>query len=370
MKIRITNGMYASILVNMVYAKAIGVTQGMLAREVGHDMWLATAFATLQGIGMIYLGYLALKKTPEMDFVELASAAFGRWFGIVVSLVLIAFFFGAFGTVMLTFVYHLRDYFLPEMPLFVFVMAALAIGWYGAFHGLEVMARMAFAGIFFILLLNGLILIGTFHQMDLDNLRPVMEDGLPKILWASRHSDTDWALATMVAAMILPMVKKPEVRGRSGMEGIALGGAMVVLWPILETAVLSSEVTKEYIVSCMKLARSAHIGHFIQRYEMIMVACFSVSSILQITMCLFATSLAASKAVGLKDYRPMLVPVGLALGGFAYWAVDDHIRALQLMDLWPYLALPIAFGLPALLLVVRLLMKKRIRKAAAAAPPS
>jgi len=370
MKIRITNGMFVAILINMVYAKAIGVTQGMIAREIGQDMWLATSFATLQGVGMIYIGYLVLKKTPNMDFVELGSAALGRWFGIVVSLVLVVFFFGAFGSVMLTFVYHMRDYFLPEMPLFMFVIAALGIGLYGAFYGLEVMARMAFAGVFFILLLNGLIILGSFHQIDLENLRPVAESGLPRILWASRHGDTDWAMATMVAGMILPFVKHPEVRGRAGMAGIALGGVMVALWPILETGVLSSEVTKEYIIACMKLARSAHIGHFIQRYEMIMVAFFSVSSILQMMMCLFAASLAVSKAVGLKDYRPMLLPVGLALGGFAYWAVDDHLRALELLDLWPYLALPIAVGLPTVLLAARWLAKNKIKKAAAAAPPS
>ncbi|WP_309121921.1 GerAB/ArcD/ProY family transporter [Paenibacillus sp.] len=370
MKIRITNGMFVAILVNMVYAKAIGVTQGMVAREIGQDMWLATTLATLQGVGMIYLSYVVLKKTPQMDFVELANAAFGRWFGMFVTLALIVFFFGAFGTVMLTFVYHLRDYFLPEMPLFAFVLAALGIGWFAAYHGLEVMGRMAFGGVFFILLLNALILIGSYMEIDLDNLRPVMESGLPKILWASRHSDTDWAMATMVAGMIQPMVKNPEVRGRSGMAGIALGGVMVAMWPLLEAGVLSAEVTQEYFVSCMKLARNAHIGHFIQRYEMIMVACFSVSSILQITMCLFTASIAASKAVGLKDYRPMLIPIGLALGAFAYWALRDHMRALELMEMWPYLALPIAIGLPALLLVARLLAKKRVRKAAEAAPPS
>ncbi|TLS50967.1 spore gernimation protein [Paenibacillus antri] len=370
MKIRITNGMFVAILVNMVYAKAIGVTQGMVAREIGQDMWIATALATLQGIGMIYFSYIVLKKTPQMDFVELANAALGRWFGLLVSVMLIVFFFGAFGTVLLTFVYHLRDYFLPEMPLFVFVLAALGIGWYAAYHGLEVMGRMAFAGVFFILLLNALIMIGSYPDIDMDNLRPVMESGLPSILWASRHSDTDWAMATMVAGMIQPMVKNPEVRGRSGMVGIALGGIMVGMWPILEAGVLSAEVTQEYFVSCMKLARNAHIGHFVQRYEMIMIACFSVSSILQITMCLFAASIAASKAAGLKDYRPMLIPVGLALGGFGYWAVHDHMLALELMELWPYLALPIAVGLPAMLLAARLLAKKRVRKAAEAAPPS
>ena len=370
MKIQITNGMYVALLINLVYAKAIGITQGMIAREVGQDMWLATLFATLQGMAMIYLGYIVLRRTPKHDFVELGISLLGRWFGVLISLLMVAFFAGAFFTVMVTFVYHMRDYFLPEMPLYIFVIAAVGIGWYGAYHGLEVMARMAYVGVFFVLLLNGLILVGSFHQIDLENLRPVAETGLPRILWASRHSDADWAIATMATAMILPMVRNPEVRGRSGIAGIAIGGLLVLLWPILETVVLSSEVAQQYIVACMKLARSAHMGHFIQRYEMIMVACFSVSSLLQIMMCLFASAHGVSKAIGWKDYRPMLIPVGLALGGLAYWGVEDHMRAIDLLNVWPYLALPIAFGLPTTLLALRLAMRRKVEKAAATPPPS
>lgn len=41
MKVQITNGMFMALVINMLYAKAVGVTQGAMAREVGGDIWLS-----------------------------------------------------------------------------------------------------------------------------------------------------------------------------------------------------------------------------------------------------------------------------------------------------------------------------------------
>jgi spore germination protein KB len=367
MKVQITSGMFVALIINLVYAKAIGVSQGMIAREVGHDMWIATLLAIVQGAAMMYIGYVIVSKAPSLNFPDTAAALLGHWFGRAVAIVLLLFFLLAFGAVMITYVYHLRDYFLPEHPLALFIAAALVVGAAGAYYGIEVMARMAFVGLFFVFLLNIMLSAGSLGNFDIRNLQPVLENGMPKVLLASRHHDVDWAMATMMAAVIMPTVASKGGRaiGRAGLLGILIGGLLIMQWPILEAGVLSGEVTSQYIVSCMKLARSAHIGQFLHRYEMLMIAFFAVSCLIQVMACVYCSALMAHRIIGKRggNYRRMVLPMCAVLGGFGYWVVEDHLRALHLLNLWPWAALPVAFGLPALLLALRWLLPHKLKGA-------
>ncbi|MNY75158.1 hypothetical protein D3C86_2143600 [compost metagenome] len=55
----------------------------------------------------------------------------------------------------------------------------------------------------------------------------------------------------------------------------------------------------------------------------------------------------------------MLIPTALMLGGFSYWIVTDHFRAMiYAEDYWPLVAVPIAIGMPLLLLVAGIIRKK------------
>ncbi|WP_336771395.1 GerAB/ArcD/ProY family transporter [Paenibacillus sp. MMO-58] len=362
---RISNGMFIAMIVNLIFVKAIGVTQGELARVIGQDMWIATFIGMLQGIVIMYITYLALRKTPDRDFISLGGAVLGKWFAALVALVIFVFYLAAFGPIMITYVYHLQEYFLPEAPISLFIIASLLVGALGCYYGLEVIARIALVGLLFIFFLNGLIIIGSTHEFDIRNLLPVLESGLPQTAAASLHFDADWAMATMLAALIYPHVKDVKKYGaKLGIIGIVTSGLIIVIWAILEGAVLSGEVTAQYTLSCMKLARNAHIGNFLQRYEMIMIALYSISALFEVMFCVYATSVCASRIFALKSNKPMIIPVCFILGAFGYWVVNDHFWALKYLEFyWPRVALPIAFGLPVLLLLLRLMFGKKLQKA-------
>lgn len=367
MKIQISNGMFIAMILNIMYAKAIGVTQGVLARAVGQDMWLATLLGTLEGIVMMYLTYVVIRRTPDKDYVQLGQLLLGRWFSILISLVIFAFFVVAFGPIMITFVYHLRDYFLPDAPLWIFVVTSLVVGAIGCYYGLEVMARIAVIGLLFMFTLNVLITVGSMQEFDIRNLLPIMESGMPKTAKASMHYLADCAMATMMATLVLPLVKRVgQGNGRFGVLGILGSGMVIIIWAILEGAVLSSEVTSQYTLSCMKLARNAHMGTFLQRYEMIMIALYSLPALFEVMFCIYGTSVSMSRVFGLKSNRPMIIPCSIVLGIFGYWVIEDHFRAIDFLEnYWPFIALPIAIGLPIVMLLLRVMLSHKLQKKSA-----
>ncbi|MBD8070357.1 GerAB/ArcD/ProY family transporter [Bacillus sp. PS06] len=361
MKVQITNGMFMALMINMVYAKAIGVTQGSMAREVGNDIWLSTLLSIGQGLLIILFAVIIIKRLPQSDLIHQGQVLGGKWLGKLISFLLFVFFLVSYGSIMATFVYHIKDYFLPEAPILLVVMVAFLLGAYAIYFGVEVIARMALIGVFSILALNILIMIGSVPKFDVRELMPVFESGVVKTVWASRHHNADWLMAIMMSCIILPVVKKPDVWKRSGLAGIAYGGLFVAIWPILEIGVLSAEVTGQYIVSCMQMARSAEIGHFIHRYEMFMVAFFALSVLTQIMMTFLCATVSIQRLLGLKDYRRVILPVCLVLTGYGYWVVFDHERAMKITETyWVGVAHVIGIGVLALVFVLGLIFKKKL----------
>lgn len=363
-KIRISNGMFVAMIVNLLYVKSIGVTHGVLARAVGQDMWIADFLGMLQGLVMIYVTYLVIRRAPHLDLMSIGEKLLGKWFGKLLALVVFGFFLASSGPIMLTFVYHLQDYFLPEAPTILFVIAALFVGAVGCYYGLEVMARVALLGLLFVFLLNVLIIVGSTEEFDIRNLLPVLEKGLPRTAAASVNYDADCALAVMLAALILPYLKDPARNGgRLGMLGLLVSGIIAIVWGILESAVLSAEVTSQYTVACMRLSRNAHIGDFLQRYEMIMIALYSMSALFEIMFCIYGSSVCLTKLFGLANNRWMIAPCVVVIGVFSHWIVSDHFRALHFLEnIWPNIAVPIAFGLPPLMYLLVLAMGKKLRR--------
>ncbi|QOR68289.1 GerAB/ArcD/ProY family transporter [Cytobacillus suaedae] len=363
MRVQITNGMFMALIINMIYAKGIGLTQGAMAREVGGDIWISTFFAIIQGAIIMYLVVFIITRYPNGDLIDQSSILLGKYFGKFIAFSIFLFFLGAYGTIMATFIYHLKDYFLPDAPIFLFILAAFLLGAYAIHFGVEVIARMALIGVFSIILLNILLMMGSLGEFDIRELQPTLQSGFLETAWASRHHNTDWAMATMMATIILPLVKEKKAWKMSTFTSIVYSGLFILMWPILEVGVLSPEVVAQYIISCMQLARSAEIGLFIHRYEMLMIALFATSALTQIMMSLLCSSVALQKIIGLKDYRPVIIPTCLILSGFGYWIVFDHHRAMYFIEnTWVTICLSIAVGLPLLLLVLGWIFKKKLNK--------
>ena len=362
MRVQITNGMLMGLIINMVYAKAIGLTQGSMAREVGRDIWLSTIIANLAATVFIVFVVMVIQRMPKGDLIEQGRTMFGEWFGKLLAILFFVYFLSSMGPIMATFVYHLKDYFLPDAHTIIFIIVAMVVGCYAIYFGLEVMARMALIGVFSILSLNILLLLGSFGKFDIRELLPIFESGVVNTAWAGRHLFADWTMVFMMISLILPNVKQIKVWKRSNLAGIFYGAGFILMWPIVETGVLSAHVAGEYIVSCMQMARSAQMGLYIHRYEMVMVAFFAISLLTQTMVSLYCASISLQKILGLKSYRPLIIPVGLLLGGFSYWIVFDHARAMRFIENeWIGISLSIAICVPLFIWLVGFALKDKLK---------
>ncbi|WP_158234792.1 GerAB/ArcD/ProY family transporter, partial [Pseudomonas sp. 2995-1] len=91
-----------------------------------------------------------------------------------------------------------------------------------------------------------LILLGSLSYFELRHFFPVWRNGFVNAILATEHHNADWAMAIMMVAMILPMVKGQEKWTITSIRATIYGGLFIVLWPVLKVGVLSPEVAGQY----------------------------------------------------------------------------------------------------------------------------
>lgn len=366
-KVKIGELQLISLMANLVFGKAIGYTSEVLARSVGHDAWLAMLIAFL--IGFPVMGatvWLARRVGPVQPAVYLPRLL-GRPLGKLALALLAIFFFISFVTSAITIEQHISDYLMNETPMLVFVVGYTLLSLYGAYLGLEVIARLSVLGLLLTILLNISMTAGSVNHFDPVRLLPPFYHGLLPTAAASVSALPDVAFATAGALVLLPATKSPERWLRLSWWGLGLGAILVTTWTVFEIGVLGPEVTAQYLIACMQLARSAEFSIYLHRYELIMVVLFVYGVMTQSILCLYAGCELTAAVLPRKIRRGWLYAIcaGLTIPLNWWLARDRDSYGLFLAREWPAIAVPLGMGLP-LLFCLAALLRPSVRPGATA----
>ncbi|MGE5676199.1 MAG: GerAB/ArcD/ProY family transporter [Mycobacterium leprae] len=349
-----------SLMMNLVFGKSIGYSSEVMARSVGRDAWLSSLFAFITGALIITIFvWLARRFAPDgpTDYIPRLLT---RPVGVVVMLLLALFFFVSFLTSAITVEQHVNDYMMTETPFILFVVVYTLIILYGVGLGLEVACRLSVLGAGLAILMNLLLIAGSVTHFTTSNLLPMFDKGLLPVVRASAAADTDVAMATTSALFLLPLVGHKQRWLKMALVGIGLGAVLVVIWPVLEIGVMGAEVTAQYLIACMQMARAAELSIYLHRYELLMVVLWCYSVITQSMICLYCCVELITAVLPFKVNRHRLIlTVGLLSIPWNWWLAHDRDAYGDfLAHIWSTVAVAIAFGLPLLVALVALLRPK------------
>ncbi|MDF2606134.1 MAG: spore gernimation protein [Bacillales bacterium] len=354
LKERITNSMFVAIFINMMYSKSIGITQGSMAREVGNDIWIATLLSSLQALIVMLIVIWIIEKYPSIEptlkgEMKIAVSGIKK----LINILMFIFFAFAFGNTISTYVFHMRDYFLPEVPIWLLIFFATLIGVLTILYGLEVIGRTALIGVVLFCAYNILLVAGSIKEFDIRELQPVLSSGISNNLWTSRHLNADWAIPTMATFYLYPRIKKKEFVRKSSVIAIVFSSGLLVIWPILINGVISNEIASQYIVTCVQMAKSLEIGDYFHRLEIFMVLFGEIAILVQIAVILYCAAESGRQIYKLDSYKILIIPIAVAFSVYGNWLVQEHQRALNIIEhLWVTISLWTAIIVPLLFLLL------------------
>lgn len=359
-KATINNTQFCTLLACMSWPTIIGYGSGIMARQAGRGMWfsgiLALVTTGLYAVIYIYTG----RKFPGRTVVQYSQQLLGTILGKVLGFGLFLYFLLTADQSVTIYIHHINDFLLPETPFLVLTVIHVIVVCYIVWHGPEVIARVSVIGFFAAVLFSFLVFLATLQEIDLHRILPVFDYGIPAVGAATLTANAFVGQSILVTAMVLPLVKDQKKATRSVIAGLTGGGVMVVFFFIAELMVMGPHVTAQMRVACMDLVRSVQITQYLHRFESFMVALWYWSMLVQAGILAWCATLAFRQVVGIKGRNKWVVmALGAILISITYFTSFNRVIFLNFLEYkWPYLSLPVQFGLPLFLLLISFFRKK------------
>jgi spore germination protein KB len=351
----INNNQFRALLVCVTWPTAINYASGMLARQVGRDMWISGAISVLSTLIFVFIIIGIGRSFPGKTIVEYSQELLWTIPGKLLGLLLTAYFLVAAVNTVSMYIHHLTDFLLPETPFLVVTVIHVAVVTYLVWKGPEVISRMSVIGFVLAILFYFLVFLASLSEVDFSRLMPLFESGALAVYKSSFSVDSFIGIIPIIIAMILPMVLNQKKAFGTAASGVCIGGGFFVFYFIVELMVMGPQVVALMRIASMDFVRSIQITQYLHRFESFMVALWYWSMLVHAGILAYCSLKAFFQTVGIKKEKTKSVLVifyGIAIVILTYYIANDRIFFLNFREKgWKYFALPIQYGLPALLLL-------------------
>lgn len=350
----ITNRQFRDIIICNIWPTAINYGSGILARQVGRDMWLSSIISIFVALPFVAIAIYIGRNFPNKTVVEYCKELLGSVLGKVLGLILTIYFFLCSCSSVTMYIHHLSDFLLTQTPFLIMTVMHVLVICYLVWEGEEVIGRTAIIAFSMAIIFYLIVSTASLPEIDIDRIMPFFDSGVVPVFKASiTATSTFMGLPQMVLMMLLPMVSDQKNAFRAAASGLFIGGFLLTLYFIAELMVMGPQVVALMRIASMDYVRSIQITKYLHRFESFMVALWYWSIMIQAGILASCSLRAFMQTTSIKKKKPFIIIVfGLMLVIVTEYIGHDRVFFLNLREhVWQYLSLPIQFGVPLLLLL-------------------
>jgi spore germination protein KB len=352
------SGSQMAIMMNpAIFATVMLLVPAITAKHAHQDMWLSPIWASLVGFTAVFLAYKLNKLYPQQTLIEYSELILGKVFGKIIGAVYLFFYLHVSGIVVREYGEFVSGTFLPHTPMVFVFGTMLLVSAFAVYGGLEVIGRCSEIIVPVVLLLYLLIFIMLIKDLHIQNMLPIMENGLTPSLLGSVVPQS-WFSEYILITFFLPYLADQNKGLKWGMISVASVMFFMVLTnftSLLLFGNLSSVLTYPVMVA----TRYISIAEFLEHLEAIVMAIWVAGTFIKITVFYYTLVLATAQWLKLTDFRPLVFPIGFLLIVFGIWSapnLQELAHFLSTSAAFYFLSIQIFF--PILLLLIALIRKK------------
>ncbi|WP_312116450.1 GerAB/ArcD/ProY family transporter [Brevibacillus reuszeri] len=323
---KITAGQMGLLMFFAIAASAVTVVPGITGKYAHNDLWLSPIWASMIGYVTVFITCRLHQLYPNQSVIQYNEVILGSFLGKLASLFLIFFYLHLTGLILRGFAEFVVGNFLNRTPISVVMISMLLVNALAVKGGVEVLGRTS--QLFFLIFLLPVALMPfLLGSMKLHYLFPILEHGLkPTFLGAA--SPQAWFSEVFIMAFFLPFVTNQEKSMRSGM--ISVFGAMLMLTVInFFILFVMGRQAGDFLYPVMVAFRYISVADFFQNLDSVVMGIWIIGMYQKISVFYYATAIGASQILGLRDYRPLVLPLGILIIVMAFWSVPDQLRVSQ-----------------------------------------
>ncbi len=346
---RIPSTQLASLVIAFVLGSSLLFPPGGTA---GHDAWLAIMLGLAEALVFVLIYTHLARRFPNHTIVQIIDIVFGRYLGKLVSLFFIWYLLHLGSLVLGNLAVFMTSAALQETPIIFFTIMVALVAVYAVTGGIEVISRSSTLLVTLLILAQGLGLIFHVPNMELSRLKPVLEAPLDKLLWAGHAAATFPFGETIVFAMIIPYLNKPNQARRSVVRGLLIAGLFLAILSARNAAVLGPTAGISLYPSFVA-ETIINIGRVLTRVEIVAGVGFITMAFLKVAVLLYGASLGVAQMLKLPRFEPIVVPLAMLMIALERINFDNVTENLAFSRVtYPIYALVFQVAIPSLTLLL------------------
>lgn len=330
------------------------------ARLAGPDAWLASnLLPTLYALAIAGVVVALARRFPSQVFTEYLPAIAGKIPGKLLAAVYAVFFIQIASVIMTEGSALLNIAEFPQTPVFVINIVWAGVAGYGAYLGIECIARqnqLVWPVWLFVLLL--VLCLGAV-DLNISNLKPVLENGLPPLISGGIVRSPCRGYVFFVL-MLFPYLNQKQEALKTILLHLALAAFVSAFSLFVIIGVLGDKITAQMVYPFYTLAQYISVVHFLERMEALTVIIWIAGVVVKLAVFFHTAAIATASTIGLKNYRTTLLPIAITtvvLSGALY---NTNLKLITFMlKTFPLYAFIIELAVPALILLMAVIRKRR-----------
>ncbi|WP_286724828.1 endospore germination permease [Pelotomaculum sp. PtaB.Bin117] len=348
------------LMVSMVLPTAFLFMAAAIAHLAKQDGWISLLLAVFAALLIAWLVVNLSLRFPGQTIFQFAEVILGRWPGKVVAFLYIWWLIHMNAEILRQFGSFMVSAFMPETPIIVFEILVTVIAAYAVRNGLEVFTRVNEILLPIILAMVFIVNILLVPELNLKRLLPVYIDNGAVPIIKGAIMPSVWFGEIVVMAVLIPYLNKAKEAYRVAASATLITGSILIFSYVNSMALYGPEAADGWIFPSLNKVRIVNIANFLERLEALIMFVWVAGGMVKISIFYWAAVLGSAQWLELKDYKPLVLPVGVIILALSIMA---HESILGLYTFLATSALPfwIVFQacIPLLLLIAAMLRGPR-----------
>ncbi|WML44220.1 GerAB/ArcD/ProY family transporter [Neobacillus sp. PS3-40] len=328
-----------------------------LATSAKQDAWIAVVLGMVGGAVLYLIYHRLFMFYPDIPLTSYVQKITGKYIGRFIAFLYIIYFMYVSARVLRDFGELLTTTIYSSTPLFIINTLMILTIIYAIQKGFEVIARVGelFFILVYILAIGGVLLVAFSGLVHVDNLRPILENGVMPVLKITVGQTLTFPFGEMVVfTMLLPYLNEPKKAKLVCLGGIILSGINITITTLVNIAVLGADLYARSPFPLLNTIGKIQIGNFIERLDVFFMLYLMVGGFFKITIFFYAALAGTADIFKFKSQKKLCFPIGLIIL-FASMTIASNYaeHAKEGLKVIPiYLHWPFQIIIPAILLII------------------
>jgi len=193
----------------------------------------------------------------------------------------------------------------------------------------------------------------VFQELRPEYLQPVLGEGFGKVWQVIFPVTVTFPYGeTIVFGMVWYAVGKG--RARSALWAVAVSGLILAALAALETGTLGDHLVRTSFFPLLEMTREVDVSYLFNRMDPMAALLLNLGGFIKVSVCAYAATQGLAHWLGLREYRPLVPPMGVLLASLCLAIGRSHQEHIFIgLKIVPYyMHVPLQIIVPSALLIL------------------